>query len=60
MTTHRQAIDFVFLPGQRAHGGRRGSDVKDDGLNQTRSASMLYMPLAQLTTVAATYGIPSA
>jgi ABC-type antimicrobial peptide transport system permease subunit len=24
-------------------------DVKDDGLNQTRSASMLYMPLAQLT-----------
>ena len=26
------------------------SDVKDDGLNQTRSASMLYMPLGQLTT----------
>jgi putative ABC transport system permease protein len=25
------------------------SDVKDDGLNQTRSASMLYMPLGQLT-----------
>jgi putative ABC transport system permease protein len=24
-------------------------DVKDDGLNQTRSASMLYMPVAQLT-----------
>jgi putative ABC transport system permease protein len=24
-------------------------DVKDDGLNQTRSASMLYMPMAQLT-----------
>jgi putative ABC transport system permease protein len=26
------------------------SDVKDDGLNQTRSASMLYMPMDQLTT----------
>jgi predicted permease len=25
------------------------SDVKDDGLNQTRSASMLYLPLGQLT-----------
>ena len=24
------------------------SDVKDDGLNQTRSASMLYMPLGQI------------
>lgn len=25
-------------------------DVKDDGLNQTRSASMLYMPAAQVTS----------
>jgi len=25
------------------------SDVKDDGLNQTRSATMLYMPLGQIT-----------
>ncbi len=44
----RQLTLYFFPDSVRTVIGVVG-DVKDDGLNQTRSASMLYMPVAQLT-----------
>jgi predicted permease len=44
----KQLTLYFFPDGVRTVVGVVG-DVKDDGLNQTRSASMLYMPVAQLT-----------
>ena len=44
----KQLTLYFFPDGVRTVVGVVG-DVKDDGLNQTRSASMLYMPAAQVT-----------
>ena len=41
-------LTLYFFPGTAREVVGVVGDVKDDALNQTRSASMLYMPLGQL------------
>ncbi|HZP23910.1 MAG TPA: ADOP family duplicated permease, partial [Terriglobales bacterium] len=42
-------LDMYFFPGMTREVVGVVADIKDDALSQTRSASMLYMPLAQLS-----------